>query len=548
MDKVELSGQVPKIVRIVLASLLLSLGIQNAAFAVLASIEQAKQVGNSFQETVLFDLLSQDNSSFLLTKPHRDLYRTAHKTSSIQQLVKTSHLNSDYSNPWRMPTAIILSQRFLPPSRITTPPTLPPSRITTPPTLPPSRITTPPTLPPSRITTPPTLPSPGTIPEIPNNTITEPGTIPAASSSIVEEVIIQKVRALQAEGKNLSPAVAEWLLGVVEQLRALQAEGRNLSPADAERLLEVVEQRMKDSNSTSVTPTSVTARAKVPVRVETQQNHSPTQGQSNIQGTDRYTSPKPPTSIPSKEWGLRDNHLTPDKVRWPLTFNSLGSPSIIVERSPNGYAILRPSTDQVVKASTIISFYDEVLPKFIHSIPDDDSPIRIFLSNFTPDEAKAFALTGDIRQKVHRRDSSYSENIALLNRSYNWNDATIKEVKIKSCLVGSASGYGGIIDIEVASTNPTRPSLRIRIITFFKVLPKEIASRIKAIIQRVLNRYTDKSRTVNQIAVEIHKELKKEFPDIDLNVQIDTCDMYITQPAIWNRFAAVWNRLAHREL
>jgi hypothetical protein len=70
----------------------------------------------------------------------------------------------------------------------------------------------------------------------------------------------------------------------------------------------------------------------------------------------------------------------------------------------------------------------------------------------------------------------------------------------------------------------------VRIVTSLKKLSKEVIDQIAAIVQKVLNRPTTRTRTVNQIAFDIHKELKKEFPDIDLGVQIEVGDMYITQP------------------
>lgn len=170
----------------------------------------------------------------------------------------------------------------------------------------------------------------------------------------------------------------------------------------------------------------------------------------------------------------------------------------------------------------------------MRSIPDSDPPIKIYLNGFTPDEAQALALTGSLRQKAQqissRRDSDFPENMALLKRSYNWDRAIIKEVKTEPFSVASKSGERVIIDIEIPSISPNVPSLKMRIITFLKELPKEIADKIAAIVQRVLNRPTTQKRTVNQIAFDIHKELRKEFPDIDLSVQIEAGDIYITQP------------------
>jgi hypothetical protein len=242
---------------------------------------------------------------------------------------------------------------------------------------------------------------------------------------------------------------------------------------------------------------------------------------------------EPPMASPPLGWGLRDKPLTPDEIQRLLIGDQLGSRSIIIERLSNGYAVLRSGNNQVVEAHTITSFYDEVLPQFMRSIPDGDPPIKIYLNGFTPDEAQALALTGSLRQKAQqisfRRGSNFSENIALLKRSYHWDRAIIKEVKIEFSSIGSKSDKG-IIDIEIPSVVSTNPSLRVRIVTSLKKLSKEVIDQIAAIVQKVLNRPTTRTRTVNQIAFDIHKELKKEFPDIDLGVQIEVGDMYITQP------------------
>jgi hypothetical protein len=239
---------------------------------------------------------------------------------------------------------------------------------------------------------------------------------------------------------------------------------------------------------------------------------------------------EPPSVSPPSGWSLRDKPLTPDETQRLLIGDQVGSRSIIIERSSNGFAVLRSGNNQVVEARTITSFYDEVLPQFMRSIPDGDLPIKIYLNGFTRDEAQALTLTGSLRQKAQqvsfRRGSDFSENMALLKRSYNWDEAIIKDVKV----IDSPSGYRGIIDVEIPSVVSTRPSLRIRIVTSLKKLSKEVADQIAAIVQKVLKRSIPQTRTVNQIAFDIHKELRKEFPDIDLGVQIEAGDMYITQP------------------
>jgi hypothetical protein len=111
---------------------------------------------------------------------------------------------------------------------------------------------------------------------------------------------------------------------------------------------------------------------------------------------------EPPTASPLLGWGLRDKPLTPDEIQRLLIGDQLGSQSIIIERLSNGYAVLRSGNNQVVEAHTITSFYDELLPQFMRSIPDGDPPIKIYLNGFTPDEAQALALTGSLRQKTQQ--------------------------------------------------------------------------------------------------------------------------------------------------
>ncbi len=249
---------------------------------------------------------------------------------------------------------------------------------------------------------------------------------------------------------------------------------------------------------------------------------------------------EPPTSSPPLGWRLRDNSLTPDEAQRLVTADTLGTRSIIIERSPNGYAVLRSGNNQAVEAHTIDSFYDDVLPQFMRSMPEDGSPIQIYLNGFTPEEAQALRLTGGLRQEalqpvVFRGKRPFPENIALLKSSYDWKGAVIKEIKVEPFPIGSTSAYRQIIDVEVIPTIPNRPSLRVRIITFLKEFPKEIADRIKAVVQRVLA--SSQSRSVNQVISDIHKELRKEFPEVDINVQVEAGDIYITEPVIRNRHA-----------
>ena len=147
----------PKVIGIVFVSLLLSLGMQSAAFAVLASIEQAEQVGDSFREIYPFHLqivgltsplkdqsrvliiseppphispdyflsivdsvggkafvrtnrigydgwvrdavlalppLSEDKLAFLLTRLHQDLYGTSYKANAVQLPIKPPPVNN----------------------------------------------------------------------------------------------------------------------------------------------------------------------------------------------------------------------------------------------------------------------------------------------------------------------------------------------------------------------------------------------------------------------------------------------------------------------
>jgi hypothetical protein len=259
---------------------------------------------------------------------------------------------------------------------------------------------------------------------------------------------------------------------------------------------------------------------------------------------------EPPTSSPPLGWHLRDNPLTPDEAQRLVTADTVGTRSIIIERSPNGYAILRSGNNQAVEAHTIDGFYDYVLPKFMNSMPEDGLPIQIYLNGFTSEEAQALRLTGDLRQKARqitlKDDRSFPENIALLKRSsYNWDTANIKEIKVgKRSDFDSNPNYRQIIDddiisidIEVMSTIPNQSSLRLKIITSIKNLSKEIVARINTIIQQVLARPSSQSRSVNQVISDIHKELRNEFRDVDIDIQVKAGDIYITEPAIRNRHA-----------
>jgi hypothetical protein len=245
---------------------------------------------------------------------------------------------------------------------------------------------------------------------------------------------------------------------------------------------------------------------------------------------------------------LRDNLLTPDEAQQLVTADTLGTRSIIIERSPNGYVVLRSGNNQAVEVHTIDSFYDDVLPQFMRSMSEDGSPIQIYLNGFTSEEAQALKLTGGLRQEAQQvafqGKRPFSENIALLKNSYDWKGAVIKEIKVEPFPIGSTSAYRQIIDIEVIPTIPNRPSLKVRIITIIKELPKEIADRITAIVQRVLAQPSSQSRSVKQVIFDIRKELRQEFPDLDLDnisFQVEAGDIYITEPARRNRHARWMN-------
>jgi hypothetical protein len=243
---------------------------------------------------------------------------------------------------------------------------------------------------------------------------------------------------------------------------------------------------------------------------------------------------EPPTARPSAGWSLRDKPLSPDEIQLLSIGDQLGPHSIIIERSSNGFDVFKSGNNQVVEVPTITSLHDEVLPQFIYPIRNGDQPTKIILKGFTLDEAQAFNLTGSLRQKTQQisfpKDSNFSKNVALMKRSYNWDRAIIKEVKTEPFSVVSKSGERVIIDIEVPSISPNVSSLKVRITTFLKQLPKQIADKIIAIIKTALNRPENQTRSVDKIILDIHIDLKKEFPDIDLGVQIEAGDIYITQP------------------
>jgi hypothetical protein len=212
-----LNRQLLKVIRIVSVALLLSLGMQSTAFAMLASIEQVKEVKNSFQETFPFHLPREDNRSSLLTQ-------------------------------LRFPgTKIIVPPPFI--------------------------------LQPRPIPSYPSL-QPETIPEDNSYPSLQPETIPEDNSlwesqnsySTIEEFlqpISQRIDTLRAEGKNLSRAEVGRLLAL--QLINWKAEGKNLSRADEERLIGLINQLIEDSNpsdSKAATTTSpiVTPPIRPPIR------------------------------------------------------------------------------------------------------------------------------------------------------------------------------------------------------------------------------------------------------------------------------------------
>lgn len=251
---------------------------------------------------------------------------------------------------------------------------------------------------------------------------------------------------------------------------------------------------------------------------------------------------QPPTSSSPLGWNLRDNPLTPQEIQRLKVSETLNnpSPSIIIERNSSGYTILRSGSDQAIEAHTLPSLY-ESLGQSMRLIASD-RPMQISLNGFTPQEAKAFALTAEIRElnaqkAIFRQDIPFEQNIALLQRQYDWNSAKIQEVKVEN-LPDNPSAYRQIIDVEIDSRISTQPSGRMRIITSLKELPQRIVQRITEIIQQALTKKSPQARNVNQIISDIRKQLKQEFPDIDIEVQYNSeaGDIIITNSVKPNRY------------
>jgi hypothetical protein len=250
---------------------------------------------------------------------------------------------------------------------------------------------------------------------------------------------------------------------------------------------------------------------------------------------------EPSPSSPPLGWHPRNKPLTPEELQRLKVADTFGTYSIIIERSPDGYTIFQSGNKQVVEAHTLPSFH-EALAQSIRSISADDQPIQLYLNGFTPQEAKALTLTAELRdlktQKAFLRSNrSFDESIALLQHRYDWSKATIRDSKVKFLPDNPNFKYQQTIEVEVASTIPNKPSLRIRFITLLKELPAQLIEKITTIIQQVLARPTSQKRNINQVVLEINRELKKEFPDITVEVQYNEAgDIIITDSVERNRY------------
>ncbi len=267
----------------------------------------------------------------------------------------------------------------------------------------------------------------------------------------------------------------------------------------------------------------------------TQALNLPTKSSTPIQPSSRgFQLPK---SSPPLGWRLRNKPLTGYESQKLIEGDKLGVPSIIIERSPNGYVVFQSGNKQAVEVHAIDTLHDEVLPQLMGSIPKGDQPIPIYFNGFTSDEAKAFVLTGDMRQKtqqvVFRKNGYFRKNIDLTTRTYDWDKAIVTKAKFEPVSNNFTSSYKAVIDVTAISTK--HPPLRIRIIAFFKELPKNIRDSINAIIQKVLARPNTQSLNANEIILDIRREIRKEFPDIDIEFQVEAGDIYITEPARRNR-------------
>ncbi|MFE4105971.1 hypothetical protein [Almyronema epifaneia] len=248
------------------------------------------------------------------------------------------------------------------------------------------------------------------------------------------------------------------------------------------------------------------------------------------------------SSAPPFGYRPRNFPLTPDEAKRIQTADTLDVSSFIVERSPNGYVVLRSNSDKVLEAYTLSGLH-EALGKSIDSIPTNDKPIQLFLVDFTPDEARALTLTADIKdletQKVllKKDDQPFEQSIALLKRNqYDWGNATVRKVETEP-LVDSFYDYKQTIEVEVPSSVITQKSLIVRIKIFIKgILPDDLVGLIQSIIKQFSQTPPSTKKDLNSMINNIQKQIKKEHPDIDLEFYYDeqAGDLIISGPSQFN--------------
>lgn len=232
-------------------------------------------------------------------------------------------------------------------------------------------------------------------------------------------------------------------------------------------------------------------------------------------------------------WQRRQSAVNDVEQQRLAAVESLRQPAIIVEKLEDRFQVFQSGRNQVLEAYTINSLYDEALSQALRSMPAGAERIQLYFIGMTPQEQRGLLLTSDMKQRVQQvavgDSNSLLGSMDTLNRSYNWENAVVRDVRVTEIAEGPYSGYVDV-DVEVPPTTPERPSLFMRFRAFFTNVSSSIRNRIPQVIQNILAGSSSRSRNVNDVIFDVRQGLEREYPDVNIDVQLEAGDIYITEP------------------